>query len=119
MAGDNGFSTLGKSYVERIETTIKAIEFEQEKAKEAIAPLREDIKEILIEAESNGLTKKAIRAVVKARALARKAEAVSDALEPSDKDTYDNIRHALGDLAGLPLGIIALDKASDRKTAAD
>ncbi len=109
MAGHNGFTDLGRSYVERIEITQKAIDFEREKFKELTQPLREDIKEILVEAESNGLTKQAIRAIVKARALARKADAARDALDIADQDTFDSIRIALGDYADTPLGEAALD----------
>ncbi len=117
--GHNSGRTLtqqGKSYVERIETCLKAIVFEQEKARELIKPLREDVNEILTEAESNGLTKKSIRAVVKARALAMKADAAREALDIADRDTFDRIRLALGDYADTELGGAALAAAPDAAT---
>lgn len=115
--GHNGLNDLGKGYVQRIEVIQTAIEFEQAKAKEEIAPLRSDIKDILEEAKSNGITKKAIKAVVKARALARKADRAREDLDIADRDTFDNIRHALGDLAELPLGQAALDHAQPESGA--
>lgn len=102
---------MGKSYVKRIETCMEAIAFEQQKAKEACAPLREDIKEILIEAENAGFTKKSIRAIVKARALTLKADATREALDIVDRDTFDAVRLALEPIADLPLAKAAIEAA--------
>ncbi len=101
----------GKTYVERIESVLAAIDLEREKAKEAIAPLRVDIKAMLDGAEFVGLTKKSIRAIVKARELERKADAARTALDMADQSTFDNIRLALGDYADTALGQFALGAA--------
>lgn len=70
------------------------------------------IKDVYDEAKSeHGIPKKALRSVIKARELERKARAVRDNLEPEVMDEHDMIRHALGALADLPLGEAALERA--------
>lgn len=67
-----------------------------------------DIKLVYDEAKEAGIPKKALRTVIKARELERKAAAVRDNLEAEDQDQHDLIRHALGDLADTPLGRAAM-----------
>ncbi len=55
-----------------------------------------------------GLPKRALKAVIKTRTLTRKLEDLRESLEGEEQDSYDQIRHALGDLADTPLGQAAL-----------
>lgn len=107
----------GKSFVERIERVNRDIELEQEAAKEAITGHRADIKAILKAAKSAGL-KGAVQAAVAARRLQRKADAVRERLDIADRDTFDTIRLALGDLADTALGKAALAEAPATATQA-
>lgn len=67
--------------------------------------VHEDIKLVYQEAKDEaGIPKKALKNVIKARALEAKAAAVREDLENEDQDNYDLIRQALGDLADTPLG---------------
>lgn len=71
---------------------------------------REGIKDILNEAkDANGIPKKELKAVLKSRKLERKAKEAREELEDDEQESYDMIRHALGDLADLPLGKHALN----------
>lgn len=71
--------------------------------------VRSDIKEVYKEAEDAGLPKKALKAVVNARALERKAKAEREDLADIDMQSkYDAIRHQLGDYADTPLGAAAV-----------
>jgi hypothetical protein len=45
---------------------------------------------------------------IKVRSTERKLEAMREDLEPDDQESFDQIRHALGDLADTPLGGAAL-----------
>ncbi len=61
-------------------------------------------------AKDAGIPKKELKAVMKVRDLEKKIAAARDACEDNG-ETFDQIRHALGDLADLPLGNAALDRA--------
>ena len=66
---------------------------------------RANIKGILDDAKDKGLDKKSVKAVVRSRALERKAKAArEDLADIVLQDEYDKIRRALGDLADTPLG---------------
>jgi uncharacterized protein (UPF0335 family) len=82
-----------KSYIERIERLTEE--------KRAIA---EDIKEIYVEAKSNGFDTKTIRRLVKERAM--------DADDLAEQEAIlDLYKRALGQLADTPLGESALRRA--------
>lgn len=111
-AGHNSLSEEGKKLVERIENLTRDIEHEQKAAQELIKPLRRDIAHILKEEiKGTGVTAKTVRAVVKSRKKEREANEAREKLDIADRDTFDNIRLALGDLAELPLGEAALAAA--------
>lgn len=107
----------GKAFVERIERVNRDIELEQEAAKESIVGYRRDIAAILKDAKRAGLAG-AVRAAVRARKLKRQEEAVRERLDIADRDTFDTIRLALGDLADTALGKAALAEAPATATQA-
>ncbi|GGC90604.1 hypothetical protein [Chelatococcus reniformis] len=65
-------------------------------------------------AKDSGIPKKELKTVVAIRELERKAKKKRDDLEPEQQDTVDMIRSAIGDLADLPLGQAAVDRAEKR-----
>jgi uncharacterized protein (UPF0335 family) len=81
--------------------------------------INEDIAAVYDAAKETGIQKKALRKVVKTRELERKVASIREDLEAEDQETFDQIRHALGDLAELPLGQAALDAKAERSAAAD
>ena len=99
-------------YVERAERLHDQILKERAECMVACKALRADINEVLQEAEGAGIARRSLKAVLKARALEAKADAVREDLEPEFRDSYDNIRVALGDFADTPLGQAALASAS-------
>lgn len=115
--GHNSLSEQGKKFVERIENLQKDIENEKTSYKEAVTGIRADIALVLAEAVQAGIPKVTIKAVVKARTLERKADAAREALDIADRDSFDNIRLALGDLAELPLGKAVLGEEPASETA--
>lgn len=92
------------SFVSRIENLHKDLDTERAEYMNRCAAIREDIKEVLGEAKDAGLSKGAVKAVVKIRELERKAEAVREDSEYETQNEIDMIRSALGDLADTPLG---------------
>lgn len=102
----NGFDPKHvKNAVGRIEILKADIASIMASAMEDCRQVHLEIKEVYQEAkDEHGIPKKALRSVIKARELERKAAAVRDDLEPEVQDEHDLIRHALGDLADTPLG---------------
>lgn len=94
-----------QNYLERIESLHADIATEMATALNACRQIHGDIKQVYQEAKDEaGVPKKALKKVVKARALERKAAECREELEGDDQDSYDLIRHALGELADTPLG---------------
>ena len=100
------------AFVERAENLQGDIDATMDEAKKECQPYRDDIKELKKEVAKAGFPKREFGAVLKARRLARQAEGVRTKLDDNQKDLYDLMRHALGDLAELPLGQAALDEAA-------
>ena len=74
----------------------------------------EDTKAVYEEAKTAwGINRRALKTVVKVRAAERRVEAMRDALEGDEQETFDQIRHALGDLADTPLGRSATGEDDD------
>jgi len=107
-----------KNYVDQIESLHADIASIMGAALNECKQVHSDIKLVLDEAKDNdGIPKKALRKVIKARSLERKAAEVREDLEGDDQDSFDLIRHALGDLGDTPLGAAALERAQSRKAA--
>lgn len=115
-AKTNGFDpNLTTNFVNRIENLHKQLEtIAAERMAESKA-VREDIAGVYKEAKNKDIPPKALRAVIKARAHERKAEAARTDLADIDEiDKFDLIRHALGDLADMPLGQAVLSREPSR-----
>jgi len=92
--------------VEEVQVEIDAINAE---AKLKCQPHREDIKGIKKNMKDDlGIPMKAFNAVVAARKADLKAKGHREKLSTDHKDSYDQIRTALGDFADTPLGEAAV-----------
>jgi uncharacterized protein (UPF0335 family) len=109
----NGFdSAKVQSYTDRIESLHADIASIMSAAMNECKSVHGDIKLVYDEAKAEaGIPKKALKKVIQVRALERKAEQKREELEGDDLETFDQIRHALGDLADLPLGKAALQRS--------
>lgn len=108
-AGHNGFDpAVLNSIVDRIEGVFEDLLSERGTYMLKCRRLREDIANLYEEAKARGIPQKPLKKAVKARDLVRKMEALRQELDMVDQESYDQIRHALGDLADLPLGEAAL-----------
>jgi uncharacterized protein (UPF0335 family) len=114
----NGFDPEQvKAFVARVENLEGEIEVLKAACKEECDPIREDIGEIIEEAEQAGIPKKELRKVLARRATERKIEAARAKLNEYEQRNYDNLRFALGELRDTPLGQAALSKAGDGQHA--
>lgn len=117
--GHNGIDLdKAKSFVGRIENCEAEIDSERGTYMAAARVLREDIKEILDEAKTAGIPKKALKAMVADRRLSKKKRKLADGLDIDDLAAFEQMREALGDLAALPLGEAALRGAEGHAGAA-
>jgi uncharacterized protein (UPF0335 family) len=111
-AGDN-FASPEKvtEFVDRIENMHDEMESAKGEYMAECKARREDIKSIYDEAKDEGIPKKALKAVITARQLERKAKAARDDLADLDlQDKFDLIRLKLGDLSETPLGEAAIHR---------
>lgn len=109
-----------KQCVDRIEGMLRDIDSIIGVAKNECKTKHDAIKDIYQEAKDAwGLSVRALKQVIKVRALERKIEHAREALEEDDAESFDQIRHAIGDLSDLPLGEAALAKAAPDDDDAD
>lgn len=96
-------------FVARIENLHAEIAKEKSAFMLTCKALQQDIKEVLEEAQTKGIPKKPLKAIVKQRALEKKVAACRDDLDDIDHiSAFDIMKAALGDLADLPLGQAAI-----------
>lgn len=106
-----------KDYVARIENVQDQITDAHMKYMTKVGKLKEDQNDILDEAKSNGIPKKALRKVIKTRELEAKVEAIREDLEGDEQDQYDLLRFALGDLDDDNIKDAALARAKKKREA--
>jgi uncharacterized protein (UPF0335 family) len=108
------------SFVDKSEELEKEALREKMTYMERCRRIREQQKDLLDDAKGQGLPKNVVKAVVKARDLERKIEALQEELEDDAAQIFKDIREALGDYADLPLGAaaVAREEDGDERTAA-
>jgi uncharacterized protein (UPF0335 family) len=105
----NGFEPEKiQNFVATIEESHEQLQSEKGQYMKRCQSIRDDIKLVYDEAKDAGVPKKELKAVIKTRAKQRELDALREDLEVDERDTYDMLRHALGDLADLPLGVAAM-----------
>jgi hypothetical protein len=67
-------------------------------------------------AADQGISKKALKVLIKERDLERKIEALSDDLEADERNEYEMLSEKLGDFGTSPLGQAAMAKAGGKQT---
>lgn len=121
MAKTNGYDTgLAGEFIERIQNLHDDLESERGSYMAACKKIREDIKEVLAEAESEGFDKKVIKAIVKEIELFEKIKRLPDGFDIDTQSQYEALSSALGAFADTALGQAALDRSKDesRKSGA-
>jgi uncharacterized protein (UPF0335 family) len=109
----NGFDPIiAGNFVARIENLYSDIATEKSEFMTRCKSIHGDIKEVLTEAKNAGIPKKALRNVVKQRALLNKVEDIRNDLEGDDQDSFDQLVIALGKFAETGLGAAAVAAAA-------
>lgn len=94
----NSMEGKAEGFLKRIETLMREMESHKGTYMAECKERRSDIKEIYTEAKDAGVPVKALRGVVKARALERKLDAIPDGLDMDEAAAYETLCEALGDL---------------------
>ncbi len=110
--GSNGFDPkVLKAFVSDIDRHHETLATYQGEYLKRCRDVRDLITGVYDRAKDAGIPKKELKAVIKVRGLEKKIAAAREDCEDGG-ETFDAIRHALGDLADLPLGTAALDRAN-------
>jgi uncharacterized protein (UPF0335 family) len=116
-------NALDADKVRRYVGTIEEYERDLESKKGAYMAecksVRSDISDIYVEAKAQGVPMKELKRVVKTRVLERRTKKLRDDLDSDGQENYDQIIHALGGLAELPLGAIVADRARSKRDATE
>lgn len=110
QAGSNGFEPA-KTWVAEIEKHMATLATYTGEHMARCQKVREMIADCYDRAKDAGVPRKELKAVIKVRGLEKKIAAAREELDDGG-ETFDMIRHALGDLAELPLGKAALDRSA-------
>lgn len=108
--GNNGFESANR-FVSEIEKHFETLDTYRGEYMKRCRDVRDLIAGAYDRAKDAGVPKKELKAVISARKLEARLKGIREDLEDG-AETFDMIRHALGDLAELPLGTAALDRAA-------
>ncbi len=81
--------------------------------------IRDDMKDVLDRAKECGIPKLVIKTTAKIHELQKRLDDLENGGEAEDVETLEQFRHALGDLADLPLGKAAEAKKAKGMPGAD
>lgn len=94
----NSMEGKAEGFLKRIEAVHAELESERGKYMAACRPLREDIKDLYVEAKDAGVPAKALRALVKHRQLEKQQHGLSEGLDIDEQATFETLVEALGPL---------------------
>lgn len=115
----NSIEGKAAPFLQRIENTLAEMESAKGKYMVEAKAYRDDIKDIYTEAKDAGVPAKALRGVVKYRALERKQDAIADGLDIDEQSSYEVLVEALGDFGDTELGAATISKAKPRNGKAE
>lgn len=104
----NSIEGKAAPFLQRIENLHADLESKKGSYMAECKTVREDIKLVYGEAKEAGVPAKALRGVVKYRALTRKMDAIADGLDIDEQSSYETLVEALGDFASTELGAAVL-----------
>jgi uncharacterized protein (UPF0335 family) len=108
LAGNKIGSDVADRYVQRIEQLLDDIATLRAENAERCEIIREEVKEIYLDAREAGLAIKPLKALIRVRELSRKQHAVRKKLDPDQLSEFEQLVEALGEFAETPLGEAAV-----------
>lgn len=93
-----------QGFLDRVMEVYGEIDVVMADAKRACAPHREDLKQIKKEANEAGFPAKELNTLIKKHRLEHQIEHIADEFDDEQKERFEDMLHALGELKDLPLG---------------
>lgn len=93
-----------RDFLDRIMEVQGEVDTIMKNAKMACSPLREDMAQIKKEANEAGFTAKEFNTLIRKARLEHKIEHIADEMDEEQKERFEDMLHALGELKDLPLG---------------
>jgi len=93
-----------RDFLDRIMEVQGEVDTIMKNAKTACSPLREDMAQIKKEANEAGFTAKEFNTLIRKARLEHKIEHIADEMDDEQKERFEDMLHALGELKDLPLG---------------
>lgn len=109
----NGYGVGLKQFLGRYEALQDDIDAILSAAKDECEPARQDQAQIVKDAADAGYSKKEFKTVLRKHRLEKRLARVADSLDANQKETYEQMLHALGELADTPLGAAALKEKEE------
>jgi uncharacterized protein (UPF0335 family) len=94
----NSLEGKSENYLKRIENLLGDLDSKRGEYVAECKVLREDIKEIFVEAKDHGVPVKALKQLVKYRQLEKRQQALSAGLDTDEAAAYDTLVEQLGEL---------------------
>jgi uncharacterized protein (UPF0335 family) len=94
----NSLEGKAENYLKRIENLLGDLDSKRGSYMAECKEVREDIKEIYVEAKDNGVPVKALKGLVRFRQLEKKQRAISAGLDIDESAAYDTLVEQLGEL---------------------
>jgi uncharacterized protein (UPF0335 family) len=111
----NGFDgAVLKDFIARVETIEDEIASDMGAALSAAKVKRSEISDVIVEARESGIPSKALKLELALRKKDREKARLSVHADEATRETHEEMRAALGDLASLPLGVAAVRQAKAR-----
>ena len=105
----NGIDTdKAKGFVGRVEALNAEILSERGVYMANAKGIRASIKEVIVEATSEGIPAKALKATIKDRELQRRRGVIAAGLDIDEGVAFEQMKEALGEFGSSPLGAAAL-----------
>lgn len=104
-----------RSFIDRVENINDDIASETGTFMKTVQDMKKDIKNILVDAKTEGVPVRALKAELKLRKLDRDKAKVVAGLEENDAESLEQIQEALGDFASSPLGEATLKAAQEAR----
>ena len=98
MLAKNSMEGQAEEHLKRIETLLVELDTERGVYMQRCKEVRDDIRQIYIEAKDKGVPTKALKGLVKRRQLSRKQAAIVEGLDTDEASAYTQLVEALGDL---------------------
>lgn len=98
MLAKNSLEGKAEAFLKRIETLMTDLESKRRTYMAECKVVREDIKEVYVEAKDKGVPTKALRGLVKHRQLEKRQRAIAEGLDMDEAAAYAQLVDALGDL---------------------